>query len=131
MAKSTKKVKKAQVVNPVAPQPITELELILIETNRLMLAKLRKQVRETEAKLEQSEEDVLKRLSAGAIVEGRKTAIAMPVKGPSRPKWKEEYVAHFEAEHGQTLKFIEERMEAKYPGKPGVALVIGEKPSVH
>jgi hypothetical protein len=119
-----KKTQKAQVVSP---KPITELELVSIETDRLLLERLRKQVREAEAKLEQAEKDVLERLMAGATVQGHKTAVAKTVTGPSRPHWKDEYVAHFESEHGETRKSIEEAVAKKYPGTPKVVLVIGEK----
>jgi hypothetical protein len=107
---------------------VTEYELVAIETTRLQLAEFRKKAREAEAALEQREADVIAKLKAGAVVEGNRTAVIKPDVGPSRPKWKELYVQHFEAEHGETAESIEVRVQKLYPGKTCDTLVIGDKP---
>jgi hypothetical protein len=121
MAKKAKKVEQ-QV------QVITEFELVALETTRLQLAEARKKVRELEAATEQREANLIAALKAGAVVDGNRTAVVETVTGPSRPKWKEAYVEHFQEEHGETQEAIELRLQKKYPGKECEVLVVGVKP---
>jgi chromosome segregation ATPase len=108
-----------------APVVITELELVGIETTRMQLSDLRKQVRKAEAKLEQSEKSVIDRLKAGAQVLGSRTAAIQAGVGPCRPKWQELHIKHMEAEHGQAAALTEQKAKEAYPAKPTEELVIG------
>jgi hypothetical protein len=109
-------------------QVVTELDLISIETLRIMVQDYRRQCREAEARLEQQEAGVIERLRRGAPVQGRRSAVVTVETGPARPRWKELHVEHMSTEHGDSPKEIEELAQKLYPGKPTDVLVIGLKP---
>lgn len=60
-------------------------------------------------------------MEAGALL----ASVAEKV-GRSSPKWKEEYVDHFIAEHGLSKDAIEKAMKVKYPAKVSEELAISE-----
>lgn len=108
------------------PLVVSEVDLLEILTQRSHLAKLRKQVREAEAVLEQKEGSVMDLLRAGAVVEGHRSAAIEQSIGPYRPKYQELWLAHMGEYHGLTEAMAMEVARAKYPPKTVEALVIGE-----
>ena len=107
---------------------ISDVELRIIGIERENIKALKETLRDAEMKLEESEADVIKRLWAGAKVTGDNlTAKVIVETGAARPKWKEEYIAHFVNEHGKTASFIEAGFKVKYPGKDRDVLIISIK----
>lgn len=119
MAKAAKKTAAISVV--------TQVELMTYETTKAQLVALNKRLKEEKAKLEQMEADLIARLKSGAKVSGDYNAAVESGSGRCSPKWKDEYIAHFEAEHGETAAAIELRVKEKYPATHYDVLVITKK----
>ncbi|NDD54106.1 hypothetical protein EBZ39_09550 [bacterium] len=107
---------------------ITESELMMFESMQMQMAQMKRELAKIEGELENQENSIIQRLQQGAEVLSDKFSATLQTKvGPSRPKWKEEYVAHMEAEHNKNAKEIQAEMQQKYPGNETAKLVIAPK----
>ena len=107
---------------------ITESELMMVESMQAEVARIKRELAKAEGELENQENSIIQRLQQGAEVLSDKLMASLQTKvGPSRPKWKEEYVAHMEAEHNKNAKEIQAEMQQKYPGSETTKLVVAPK----
>ena len=113
-----------------AKQPvdvISSVELLALETNRAMLAVLRKQVNDAEKKVGGQEQDFITRLEAGAVVSGDVLAVVQTVTGQCRPKWKETLLEHMQKYHGSSPETCEAQIRALTIPSISKTLVIERK----
>jgi hypothetical protein len=125
---STKKVTVSKKL-PVPQNVISGLELVALETSRESLRLLSQQVREAVQKLAGLEQDIIKRLKAGARVEGDMVAIIkLQGGGTISPSWKTHYLDHMVKEHGISADTAEQNVRRlTTPSSPTEVLVVGPK----
>jgi hypothetical protein len=111
------------------PQVVTDVELLALETSRAALALLRKHVKDSEARLDGLEADLIARLDAGAVISGDVVAVVDVVEGQCRPKWKEQLLAHMEKYHQVSPQTCEAQMRALTPVSSHKVLNIIERKS--
>jgi hypothetical protein len=118
MAKPQKKTTKQQ-------DTITEFELRSFETLREEASAARKRVKQLEELVKGQAAQIIARLDAGAVTEGAYEALIEEGFGQCRPEWKEEYLQHFEIEHGIEREATEAAIRHRYPAPPTRTLVVG------
>ena len=106
---------------------ISELDIVGALTAELKVQELALALKKAKAEEDVLKETLIARLEAGALVSGKYTASIGVKTGACRPKWKDEYIGHFEAEHGEDSASVEDRIRAKYPVSAETVLLLGVK----
>lgn len=106
------------------PNAIEDSELLQLQKIRDKVKEASKLVKQLKDEEEELDAYLLEKIKAGATFTGRLRAIIDTVKGRCNPKWKDEYVLHFAAEHGQMASEVEERIKAKYPAQDSETVVV-------
>jgi hypothetical protein len=108
--------------------PIKEDELQRVRELRMKLEAAKATVNQAERDLATAEDDVMRRLRAGAQIRGKLTAIVTEVSGRRSPPWKELYIDHMAAAHAASRDALYETVLGDYPAKLKEVLVIGDRP---
>ena len=101
-------------------ESISELEITTVVNLREVVAQQEQQLQSVRERLAFAEATLVGKLRQGLSIDSRKWAASLQidvVKGRCSPKWKDEYITHFVAEHKTTAELIELEMKAKYPAK--------------
>jgi hypothetical protein len=106
---------------------VTEIELVSIRTQRMMLEELARSIKKAALDLAASEFKVLSKLKQGAPIEGQLNAVITLEKGRFAPPYKDELMDHMAKHHGVHSAEVEKALRDKYPVKEREVLVIDEK----
>lgn len=124
--------KRAVVVNGriVNLNPITEADLLKVETLRARVVLAKRSLEGAEIMLASAEAEIMAKLDAGCKVE-RNSALSAGISeetGPRRPEWKEIYLNHMEHDHGSVREYEEKLILDTTAGKPKQVLRIFHSP---
>lgn len=114
---------------------VTETEVENVIALRRLTEEKENELASIQKRLKEAEITVMDKLRDGLPVKSNLWVAALDIvtaPGKASPKWKEEYIAHFVAEHKGDREIIEKEMLVKYPAVPKdtTALVIAEKKEV-